>query len=62
MSEKKEYKGVVWDLDNTLWDGVLVASSSVQRKQGIRVIIETLDRRGILQTINSTTDYPLPMY
>lgn len=61
MSEKKEYKCVVWDLDNTLWDGVLVESSSVQLKQGIREIIETLDSRGILQSIASKNDYDLAM-
>ncbi|WP_430107825.1 HAD-IIIC family phosphatase [Paenibacillus sp. B1-33] len=61
MSEKTEWKCVVWDLDNTLWDGVLVESANVQLKPGIREIIETLDRRGILQSIASKNDYDLAM-
>ncbi len=48
-------KCVVWDLDNTLWDGVLVEDglAGLTLKPGIQAIIEELDRRGILLSIAS---------
>jgi FkbH-like protein len=52
-------KCVVWDLDNTLWDGVLVedGEAKLRLKPGIVDIIETLDRRGIIQSIASKNNY-----
>ena len=47
----KKIKCVVWDLDNTLWDGVLIegtAGAVPKLKEGIRSILEELDRRGFL--------------
>jgi FkbH-like protein len=56
-SENKfqKIKCVVWDLDNTLWDGVLVedGAEGLQLKPGIAAIIQGLDQRGILQSIAS---------
>lgn len=52
----KKIKCVVWDLDNTLWDGVLIegtAGSIPKLKEGIRSTLEELDRRGILLSIAS---------
>ncbi len=46
-------KCVVWDLDNTIWDGVLTENENVTLKKGITDIIKELDRRGILQSIAS---------
>jgi FkbH-like protein len=48
-------KCVVWDLDNTMWDGVLVEDgvAELQLKPGIVDVIEGLDRRGIIQSIAS---------
>jgi FkbH-like protein len=48
-------KCVIWDLDNTLWDGVLIedGSAKLKLKPGIREVIEALDRRGILQSVAS---------
>jgi FkbH-like protein len=48
-------KVVVWDLDNTLWDGILVedGAAKLRLKPGMREVIEELDRRGILQSIAS---------
>jgi FkbH-like protein len=51
----KKVKCVVWDLDNTLWDGILV-EDGVDRlalKPGIRQVIDKLDQRGILQSVAS---------
>jgi FkbH-like protein len=55
-SEKtKKIKCVVWDLDNTLWDGVLLENDpeKLQLKPEIVDIIKTLDSRGILHSIAS---------
>jgi FkbH-like protein len=51
----KTVKCVVWDLDNTLWDGILTedGSENVHLKPGIPKIIYELDRRGILHSIAS---------
>ncbi len=59
MSQKKEkeIKCVVWDLDNTLWDGVLLESGQVRLKKNIPEIIETLDKRGILHSIASKNSF-----
>lgn len=52
----KKIKCLVWDLDNTLWDGVLLEDRDVVLKDGIRDILEELDRRGILLSIASRND------
>jgi FkbH-like protein len=48
-------KCVVWDLDHTLWDGVLVEDGveKLRLKTGIGAIIQSLDARGILNSIAS---------
>ncbi|HEX9063065.1 MAG TPA: HAD-IIIC family phosphatase, partial [Clostridia bacterium] len=53
----KKVKCVVWDLDNTIWEGILSEDREVRLKPGIKGIIETLDDRGILQSIASKNDY-----
>jgi len=45
-------KCVVWDLDNTLWDGVCL-EGAVRVRPGVCHVIEELDRRGILHSIAS---------
>jgi FkbH-like protein len=55
VSNLPKAKCVVWDLDNTLWDGTLVELGP----QGIRLrpeaasVIAELDRRGVLQSVAS---------
>lgn len=53
-SEKK-IKCIVWDLDNTLWDGILVEDGieRLRLKPEIKAIIQALDARGILNSIAS---------
>jgi FkbH-like protein len=48
-------KCLVWDLDNTLWDGVLVedGASRLRLKPGVRELLKSLDERGILLSIAS---------
>ena len=55
----KKVKCVVWDLDNTLWDGVLVedGADNVQLKPEITQIIRTLDARGILHSVVSKNNH-----
>jgi len=53
----KFIKCVVWDLDNTLWNGVLLEDRDVSLRDSVANIIKTLDSRGILQSIASKNDY-----
>ncbi|MBH8554257.1 HAD-IIIC family phosphatase [Nostocaceae cyanobacterium CENA357] len=59
--EKQIIKCVVWDLDNTLWHGVLLEDKQVDLRGNIIDIIHTLDSRGILQSIASKNDYDIAM-
>jgi len=53
----KTVKCVVWDLDNTVWDGILLEDGDVPLRPGIREVITELDRRGILQSVASRNDH-----
>lgn len=53
---EKIIKCVVWDLDNTLWDGILLENNEVTLRQEIPQIIKILDERGILQSISSKNE------
>jgi FkbH-like protein len=51
-------KCVVWDLDNTLWQGVLVEDGLPNlrlRAEAVHAVLE-LDRKGILQSVASKND------
>lgn len=61
MCEMKPLKCVVWDLDNTIWDGVLLESNEVLLKPNVLHIIKELDKRGILHSIASKNDYDVAM-
>ncbi|NMG06760.1 HAD-IIIC family phosphatase [Brasilonema sp. UFV-L1] len=61
QADKKAIKCVVWDLDNTLWDGVLLEDDRVSLRNQVVDIIKTLDSRGILQSIASKNDYARAM-
>ena len=56
QEERKTIKCIVWDLDNTLWNGVLLENDEVSLRDKVTTIIKTLDRRGILQSIASRND------
>ena len=53
----KEVKCVVWDLDNTIWDGTLLESDIVTLKPKIKDVIIELDSRGILNSIASKNNF-----
>ncbi len=50
-------KCVVWDLDNTIWDGVLLEDRDVRLRPEIPAIVRALDGRGILQSVASKNDF-----
>lgn len=55
--ERPVIKCLAWDLDNTLWDGVLLEDESVTvRPEAVRVLRE-LDERGILQSVASRNNH-----
>lgn len=56
---EKKIKCVVWDLDNTIWDGTLLEDPNVSIKKEAIDIIKELDRRGILQSVSSKNEYQL---
>lgn len=49
-------KCVVWDLDHTVWNGVLLEDDTLALRPGVREAMETLDQRGILQSIASKNE------
>ena len=55
----KKFKCVIWDLDNTLWNGILVEEGpeKLTLKPGIAGVIQALDERGILHSIASKNNY-----
>ncbi len=57
----KKIKCLVWDLDNTLWDGVLLEDDEVTLRDQAAEVVRTLDERGILQSIASRNDPDLAM-
>ncbi len=59
MSQK--IKAVVWDLDNTLWEGILSEDQDVTLREEVHSVMLELDRRGILQSVCSKNDFDLAM-
>jgi len=57
VQSERKIKCVVWDLDNTLWNGVLLENDQVSLRDFVTDIIKTLDSRGILQSIASKNEY-----
>ncbi|MEM7669276.1 MAG: HAD-IIIC family phosphatase [Pseudomonadota bacterium] len=53
----KDIKCLVWDLDNTLWQGTLLEGDEITINPGTVAIIRQLDERGILQSIASRNDF-----
>jgi len=59
--DKKVIKCVVWDLDNTVWDGVLLEDQRVTMRRPVADVIRALDERGILHSIASRNDHDAAM-
>ena len=58
---QKPNKCLIWDLDGTVWDGILIEDENVKLKKNISQILQTLDQRGILQSIASKNEHKLAM-
>lgn len=58
---KVQVKCVVWDLDNTLWQGTLLEDGAVQPHSHMLELIHALDDRGVLQSVASRGDEQLAM-
>lgn len=54
---KSSIKCVVWDLDNTLWKGILLEDDNVELRPEAVEIIKALDERGILHSVASKNDH-----
>ncbi|MGW8848100.1 HAD-IIIC family phosphatase [Streptomyces xiamenensis] len=54
-------KCVVWDLDHTVWDGVLLEDGDVALRPGVLETLRALDERGILLSIASRNDHDAAM-
>ena len=50
-------KCVVWDLDNTLWNGILSEGGATALRPEIRRVLELLDERGILHSVASRNEH-----
>jgi FkbH-like protein len=61
LSKRGRIKCVVWDLDNTLWDGTLLEGGEVTVRPEVVAEIRRLDDNGILHSIASKNDYDAAM-
>lgn len=55
----KPWKCIVWDLDNTLWQGTLIEDGQerIQLRQDLLEVIRESDRRGILHSVASKNNH-----
>ena len=53
----EKIKCLIWDLDNTLWEGILSEDKSVVLINEACKVVKELDERGILQSIASKNDF-----
>ena len=56
MASEPPIKCVIWDLDDTLWDGTLAENDPLLLRKASVEAIKTLDQRGILHSIASRND------
>ena len=59
LTKDKPVKVVAWDLDNTVWKGVLVedGEDSLELVPNIKTVMETLDKRGIVNSVVSKNNH-----
>ena len=57
-SSQPKIKCVVWDLDNTMWDGILLENEGVDLRPNVIELLRFFDERGILLSIASKNDEP----
>ncbi|WP_245982603.1 HAD-IIIC family phosphatase [Trinickia fusca] len=54
---RKTVKCLVWDLDDTLWQGTLLNGGARELRDDVVAIVKELDARGILQSVASKNDH-----
>jgi len=57
-SSQPNIKCVVWDLDNTMWNGILLENEAVALRPRVLELLRFFDERGILLSIASKNDEP----
>jgi len=60
VTDKEKVKCLVWDLDNTLWEGILL-EEEVRLRDSVADILMELDQRGIIQSIASRNTHETAM-
>lgn len=55
-AERKPVKLLVWDLDNTLWQGTLLEGGGLRVREGVRRTLKALDERGVLNSVASRNE------
>jgi FkbH-like protein len=55
--KKQKIKLLIWDLDNTLWNGILTEDNVTGLNEKVKDTILELDRRGILMSISSKNNF-----
>lgn len=53
---KKKVKCCIWDLDNTLWNGILVENDQLELRKDFVEFIKETDAKGIVHSISSKND------
>lgn len=63
VAPASKVKCLVWDLDNTLWSGILVddGPDSISLRPGVGNLLRELDARGIIQSIASKNEHTAAM-
>ncbi len=56
-TDQPKLKCVVWDLDHTVWEGVLAEGDDLALRPGVKALVEELDRRGVIQSVASRNDH-----
>jgi methoxymalonate biosynthesis protein len=56
-TDRPTVKCLVWDLDRTVWEGVLSEGGGHRVRPGVRETLAELDRRGILHSVASKNDH-----
>lgn len=54
-------KCVVWDLDDTVWEGTLLEGDELRLRPGVAEAMRGLDERGILNSVASRNDHAAAM-
>lgn len=57
INNKKNIQCVIWDLDNTIWNGDLIKGEIIKLRENTLKTIQFLHNFGIIQSIASKTDY-----